>query len=130
MIPAQRKRLTKHPSEQNENSTHNSNTKMNVTAGYSVANNNSRIFYGENHPNNKANKAYSNYYGIFERNYTHGKETYSCEIINEKVNTEISPSQIIIKDELNKIGEFKADINFHSEVKANIVIKIDKIQSK
>ena len=51
-------------------------------------------------------------------------------LINEKVNTEISPSQIIIKDELNKIGEFKADINFHSEVKANIVIKIDKIQSK
>ena len=51
-------------------------------------------------------------------------------LINEKVNTEISPSQIIIKDELNKIGEFKADINFHSEVKANIVIKIDKIQYK
>ena len=51
-------------------------------------------------------------------------------LINEKVNTEISPSQIIIKDELNKIGEFKADINFHSEVKASIVIKIDKIQSK
>ena len=51
-------------------------------------------------------------------------------LINEKVNTEISPSQIIIKDELNKIGEFKADINFHSEVKANIVIKIDKKQSK
>ena len=51
-------------------------------------------------------------------------------LIKEKVNAEISPSQIIIKDELNKIGEFKADINFHSEVKANIVIKIDKIQSK
>jgi len=51
-------------------------------------------------------------------------------LINEKVNAEISPSQIIIKDELNKIGEFKADINFHSEVKANIVIKIDKIQYK
>tara|TARA_B100001063_G_C16415652_1_gene381735 strand:- start:158 stop:613 length:456 start_codon:yes stop_codon:yes gene_type:complete len=51
-------------------------------------------------------------------------------LINEKVNAEISPSQIIIKDELNKIGEFKADINFHSEVKASIVIKIDKIQSK
>ena len=29
----------------------------------------------------------------------------------------------------NKIGTFKADINFHSEVKANISIKIDKIQS-
>ena len=35
-----------------------------------------------------------------------------------------------IKDELNKIGTFKVDINFHSEVKAQISIKIDKIQSK
>ena len=35
-----------------------------------------------------------------------------------------------IKDELDKIGIFKASINFHSEVKANISIKIDKIQSK
>jgi large subunit ribosomal protein L9 len=51
-------------------------------------------------------------------------------LIKEKVNAEISPSQIILKDDLNKIGEFKADINFHSEVKANISIKIDKIQSK
>ena len=50
--------------------------------------------------------------------------------IKEKVNVEVSPSQIILKDDLNKIGIFKADINFHSEVKANISIKIDKIQSK
>ena len=51
-------------------------------------------------------------------------------LIKEKMNTEVSPSQIILKDDLNKIGEFKADINFHSEVKAVISIKIDKIQSK
>jgi large subunit ribosomal protein L9 len=51
-------------------------------------------------------------------------------LIKEKVKAEISPSQIILKDDLNKIGEFKADVNFHSEVKANILIKIDKIQSK
>ena len=51
-------------------------------------------------------------------------------LIKEKVNAEVSPSQIILKDELNKIGLFKADINFHSEVKANISIKIEKIQSK
>tara|TARA_B110001452_G_scaffold253131_1_gene243524 strand:+ start:120 stop:575 length:456 start_codon:yes stop_codon:yes gene_type:complete len=51
-------------------------------------------------------------------------------LIKEKVNAEVSPSQIILKDDLNKIGVFKADINFHSEVKANILIKIDKIQSK
>ena len=51
-------------------------------------------------------------------------------LIREKVKAEVSPSQIILKDELNKIGVFKAEINFHSEVKANISIKIDKIQSK
>ena len=51
-------------------------------------------------------------------------------LIKEKINTDVSPSQIILKDDLNKIGKFKADINFHSEVKAVISIKIDKIQSK
>jgi len=51
-------------------------------------------------------------------------------LIKEKVNAEVSPSQIILKDELNKIGSFKASINFHSEVKAEISIKINKIQSK
>ena len=51
-------------------------------------------------------------------------------LIKEKINADVSPSQIILKDDLNIIGEFKADINFHSEVKAVISIKIDKIQSK
>ena len=51
-------------------------------------------------------------------------------LIKEKANADVSPSQIILKDNLNKIGLFKADINFHSEVKASISIKIDKIQSK
>ena len=51
-------------------------------------------------------------------------------LIKEKSKAEVVPSQIILKDSLNKIGLFKAEINFHSEVKANISIKIDKIQSK
>ena len=51
-------------------------------------------------------------------------------LIKEKVSAEVSPSQIILKDDLNKIGLFNAEINFHSEVKAQIFIKIDKIQSK
>ena len=50
-------------------------------------------------------------------------------LIKEKVSAEVVPSQIILKNELNKIGLFKAEINFHSEVKAIISIKIDKIQS-
>ena len=51
-------------------------------------------------------------------------------LVKEKANADVSPSQIILKDDLNKIGTFKADINFHSDVKAVITIKIDKIQSK
>ena len=51
-------------------------------------------------------------------------------LIKEKTNADVSPSQIILKDELNKIGLFKVEISFHSEVKAYISIKIDKIQSK
>ena len=51
-------------------------------------------------------------------------------LIKEKTNADVSPSQIIIKDELSKVGVYKANINFHSEVKSNISIKIDKVQSK
>ncbi len=51
-------------------------------------------------------------------------------LIKEKSNAEVNPSQIILKEDLNKIGTFKVDINFHSEVKTNILVQIDKIQSK
>ena len=51
-------------------------------------------------------------------------------LIKEKVNADVSPSQLILKDDLNKIGTFKAEISFHTDVKANISIKIDKVQSK
>ena len=50
-------------------------------------------------------------------------------LIKNSSKADVSPSQIILKDELNKLGVFKADVNFHSEVKAVITIKIDKIQS-
>ena len=51
-------------------------------------------------------------------------------LIKEKMSADVSPSQIILKSELNKIGVFKTEIHFHSEVKANISIKIEKIQTK
>ena len=51
-------------------------------------------------------------------------------LIKEELNVEVSPSHIILKNNLDKIGVYKVDINFHSEVKAQISIKIDKIQSK
>ena len=53
-----------------------------------------------------------------------------CNLVKETSKADVSPSQIILKDELNKIGLYKVDINFHSEVKANISVKIDKIQAK
>ena len=52
-----------------------------------------------------------------------------ANVIKEKSKADVVPSQIILKDDLNKIGLFKAVISFHSK-KANISIKIDKIQSK
>ena len=51
-------------------------------------------------------------------------------LIKEKTNADVSPSQIILKEELNKIGSYKVDINFHAEVKANISLNISKIQTK
>ena len=53
-----------------------------------------------------------------------------CSLIMEKSKAEVNPSQIILKDELNKLGLFQIDVNFHAEVKAKISIKIDKIKSK
>ena len=51
-------------------------------------------------------------------------------LIKETANAEVSPSRVILKDDLSKVGTFKAEIIFHSEVKSNILIKIDKIESK
>ena len=49
--------------------------------------------------------------------------------IYDKLKVNVKPAQIILKENLNKIGTYKVDIEFHSEVSAKISIKIDKIQS-
>ena len=46
-----------------------------------------------------------------------------------KMKLEIKPSQIVIKENLNKLGIYNIELNFHSEVSSQISIKIDKIQS-
>ena len=51
-------------------------------------------------------------------------------LIKEKTKADVNPTQLILKEDLNKIGKYKVEINFHSEVKAIISVKIDKIQSK
>jgi len=53
-----------------------------------------------------------------------------CNLIKSVSKADVNPSQIILKEDLNKIGIFTVDINFHSEVKAKISVKIDKIKSK
>ena len=55
------------------------------------------------------------------------------KIILEELKTEIGPSEIIIKKEINKIGQFEININLHSEVQTriNIIVeKLDKLQNK
>lgn len=50
-------------------------------------------------------------------------------VIYDKMKVEVKPSQIVIKNDLNKIGDYTLEINFHPEVSAEILIKIKKIQS-
>ena len=49
--------------------------------------------------------------------------------ISEKMQVEVKPSQIVLKEDLNKVGKYKIDIIFHSEVSAKISITIDKVQA-
>ena len=55
------------------------------------------------------------------------------KIILDELKTEIGPSEIIIKKEINKIGQFDINIVLHSEVQTKIfyqVEKLDKLQNK
>jgi len=72
---------------------------------------------------NKESKENGDLYGTI-------KPKEIANLIKEKAKADVSPSQIILKNDLNKIGVFKAKINFHSEVNAEISIQIDQIQSK
>ena len=77
------------------------------------------------------NKSFTFYKESKENGLLYGsiKPKEISNLILETAKVEIIPSQIILKDELNKLGLFKTEVIFHSEVKANISIKIDKIQS-
>ena len=55
------------------------------------------------------------------------KEVSNAFIKDLKV--EITPSQIDLKQEINKIGKFKININLHSEVSANVMLNVEKIDS-
>ncbi len=55
------------------------------------------------------------------------KEVSSSFLANMKV--EINPSQIDLKQEINKVGTYKVDINLYSEVSASINVIVKKIES-
>ena len=83
----------------------------------------SKIISNKTFTFNKESKENGDLYGSI-------KPKEITNLIKKQIDVEVGPSQIILKDDLNKIGLFKSEIRFHSEVKANISIKIDKIQSK
>ena len=73
---------------------------------------------------------------VFNKECKENGELYGSikpkEISNEimkKMKLEIKPSQIVLKENLDKLGVYKVELNFHSEVSSQISIKIDKIQS-
>ena len=74
---------------------------------------------------------------IFKRESKENGELYGSikpkeitNLIMEQSKAEVSPSQIILKDNLNKIGNFKVEVSLHADVKANISVKIAKIETK
>ena len=85
----------------------------------------------------KLAKSINNKTFTFNREAKENGELYGTikpkEITNQiklETNVEVGPSQVILKNNLDKLGLYIAEINFHAEVKAKISIKIDKIKSK
>tara|TARA_E500000331_G_C17049093_1_gene623109 strand:+ start:51 stop:506 length:456 start_codon:yes stop_codon:yes gene_type:complete len=71
---------------------------------------------------NKESKENGELYGSIKP-----KEVASAFINTLKV--EVSPSQIDLRQEINKIGSYKININLHSEVTATVNLTVDKIDA-
>mgnify|MGYP001178533957 CR=1 FL=1 len=56
------------------------------------------------------------------------KEVSSSFLKN--LNAEVNPSQIDLKQEINKIGKYQINIALHSEVNATVNLIVEKIDSK
>ena len=52
------------------------------------------------------------------------KPTEISKLINEKENIEINPSNIQPSKEIKSLGEFKVEINLHSDVQTQIIVKV------
>ena len=53
-----------------------------------------------------------------------------AKMMNEMDKTEIKPSQIDMGKDINKIGNYEANINLHAEVQAKIHIEVVKVEEK
>ncbi len=52
------------------------------------------------------------------------KPTEISKLINEKDNVEINPSNIQPSKEIKSLGEFKVEINLHSDIETHITVKV------
>ncbi len=65
---------------------------------------------------------------VTENNDLYGsvKPTEIAKIIKEKHNVDIKPLQIDLEKEIKSVGIFRATINLHSEIQANILVEVEK----
>ena len=75
------------------------------------------------------NKSIKVYKAIKENGdlYASIKPKEISKIILDELKTEIGPSEIIIKKDINKIGQFDINIVLHSEVQTKISLKVEKL---
>ena len=67
---------------------------------------------------------------VTENNELYGsvKPTEISKIIFEKENIKIEPSQMDLETGIKTVGMFKANINLHAEIQANILIQVEKLE--
>ena len=69
---------------------------------------------------------------VTENNELYGsiRPTEIAKIIKEADKVDIKPSQIDLEKEIKSIGSFKTIVNLHSDIQANILIEVEKLEEK
>ena len=78
------------------------------------------------------NKKYKLQKLVTENNDLYGsvKPTEIAKIIKEEDNLDIKPSQIVLEEQIKSIGTYKTTVNLHLEIKAKILIEVEKYEEK
>ncbi len=78
------------------------------------------------------NKKYKLKKLVTENNDLYGsvKPTEIAKIIKEEDNLDIKPSQIVLEKQIKSIGAYKTTVNLHLEIKAIILIEVEKYEEK